>query len=497
MQKKKKNKKEGKSKSKSKILRAPAALLRYFRASSIVIVAILFALLAPTPLIDKIHRERFGKNGRPPHPLKSRLLALEIQRACNLRSENALVEKLSMHSKAVDKLGFQAQRECKKTPHNKVFTEFREIVNSKHIAAIFEELVKLSIKLKVLDGKYIVLDSRVIDLCTACKCKQLKTCSYIQRGEQSFPKNCLIYRYEGAEPRAKQVEDKIYRYIGYKKHCAIDLKTGLRIATLFTPGNVTDSAIGLELLQRIHKLGLKPLYILADAGYDDAKIYDYIFNILGSLAIIKINPRNTIAEFFTIQTRENERLRISVLGTPLCKAGHRMQYIGVDGCFAIWKCAGVMDSSHLEDGKCLYNAAQDCRVFTSPVDEPRLFSLPPRETPEWWDLYRRRKEGEQTYSQYEQNLGLDIINYTSYEDIEIHVLMIDITLLTAAIMAKKLRIPEYVRDVKEVAFYVQQVLYGEELHSELSLEVIDILCSLELTTQEEILKAVLALKKSP
>jgi hypothetical protein len=61
---------------KPKLLRAPAALLRYFRAAPIAISAIVFSLLAPTPLIDKIHKEVFGnERGRPPHPLKSVYLA--------------------------------------------------------------------------------------------------------------------------------------------------------------------------------------------------------------------------------------------------------------------------------------------------------------------------------------------------------------------------------------------------------------------------------------
>lgn len=82
---------------KPKLLRAPAALLRYFRVTPIAIVAILFSLLAPTPLIDKIHKEVFGDEiGRPPHPLRSVYLAILLMRACNIRSENTLSDKISI-----------------------------------------------------------------------------------------------------------------------------------------------------------------------------------------------------------------------------------------------------------------------------------------------------------------------------------------------------------------------------------------------------------------
>jgi hypothetical protein len=71
---------------KPKLLRAPTALLRYFKAASVAISAIVSSLLAPTPLINKIHEEVFGaENGSPPHPLKSVYLANLIIHACNVR----------------------------------------------------------------------------------------------------------------------------------------------------------------------------------------------------------------------------------------------------------------------------------------------------------------------------------------------------------------------------------------------------------------------------
>jgi len=71
---------------KPKLLRAPAALLRYFRATSLIVSAILFTLLAPTPLIDSIHKAVFkDEKGRPPHPLRSAYLAYLLMRACNIR----------------------------------------------------------------------------------------------------------------------------------------------------------------------------------------------------------------------------------------------------------------------------------------------------------------------------------------------------------------------------------------------------------------------------
>lgn len=58
-----------------------------------------------------------------------------------------------------------------------------------------------------------------------------------------------MYSYENATPGYKGGPDGDYRYAGYKKHDAIDLLSGLRIATIFKAGNVSDNIIGLELLK--------------------------------------------------------------------------------------------------------------------------------------------------------------------------------------------------------------------------------------------------------
>jgi|GEM_PF-4026472 len=78
-----------------------------------------------------------------------------------------------------------------------------------------------------------------------------------------------MYSYENAQPGHKGGPDGDYRYVGYKKHDAIDLLSGLGIATIFTSGNASDNVIGLELLKLVKQLGFMPKYVLADSGYDE------------------------------------------------------------------------------------------------------------------------------------------------------------------------------------------------------------------------------------
>lgn len=296
--------------SKPKLLRAQAALLRYLRTASIAVSAIIFSLLASAPLIDVIHKAVFkDEKGRPPHPLKSVYLACLLMRACNIRSENTLTDKISRSPAAPKRLGLRKQKlDRNKSHHNKVFTNFRERVGVDNIIEIFHELVKTAKITGLYDGTYLVLDSKVIDLCTSCNCKHLKGCPYVQHKENKFPEDCLMYSYENAQPGHKGGPDGDYRYVGYKKHDAIDLLSGLRIATIFTPGNVSDNTIGLELLKLVKQRGFRPKYVLADSGYDDIKIYEFIIHELESRPYIKLNLRNTVAKSFTYEL-ENGRIK--------------------------------------------------------------------------------------------------------------------------------------------------------------------------------------------
>src|SRR5574337_898275 len=105
--------------------------------------------------------------------------------------------------------------------------------------------------------------------------------------------------------------------------------TGLRIATIFTPGNTADNVIGLELLKIVKQLGFRPKYVLGDAGYDDFKIYEFVIFELESKPLIKMNLRNTVAQSFTVET-ESGKLKTSPLGIPFCNANHEMKFVDSD-----------------------------------------------------------------------------------------------------------------------------------------------------------------------
>lgn len=64
-------------------------------------------------------------------------------------------------------------------------------------------------------------------------------------------------------------------------------------------------------------------------------------------------------------------------------------------------------------------------------------------------------------------------------------------------MAKKLNIPKYTRNTKEIVFYVMNILYGDEYAEEraaIILEVIEILTMIGMVDKDEIIAAIAEMK---
>jgi hypothetical protein len=143
--------------------------------------------------------------------------------------------------------------------------------------------------------------------------------------------------------------------------------------------------------------------------------------------------------------------------------------------YTIWECAGEMDDLHCEDGHCLYNLGHDCRTVLPVENDHRRISIPPRSSEEWKNLYKKRKIGEGFFFNYDELLGLDKVNYTSFEDYAIYMLMADVSVLTMAMIAERIGIPDFVRDWKIVGHYVMKALFGDPVEPEKILMTMEIL----------------------
>lgn len=75
---------------------------------------------------------------------------------------------------------------------------------------------------------------------------------------------------------------------GFKLHLLIDCETKFPLALCLTNGNASDNTLAIPLLKKAKKWLKKHGYVVADKGYDDFKIVDWIVKELESKAGIPI-----------------------------------------------------------------------------------------------------------------------------------------------------------------------------------------------------------------
>ena len=105
---------------------------------------------------------------------------------------------------------------------------------------------------------------------------------------------------------------------GYRTHVIVS-KEGIPLVELTLPNNHTDAKVAKKLIKKLKRIyGFKKnSSFIADAGYDEKDIYNFIVGQLKCQAFIPINPRNTQPA----KTLGNN-------GLPLCDANLEMKSNG-------------------------------------------------------------------------------------------------------------------------------------------------------------------------
>ena len=111
-----------------------------------------------------------------------------------------------------------------------------------------------------------------------------------------------------------QKKNQIF-YWGYRTHVIIS-KQGIPLVELTLPNNQSDAKVAKELickLKRVYGVKIRSIFI-ADAGYDEKDLYDFIVEQLKCQAFI----RNT----------QNDKV-FAPNGCPICEAGIEMKSNGI------------------------------------------------------------------------------------------------------------------------------------------------------------------------
>ncbi|MBI5613499.1 transposase [Candidatus Gottesmanbacteria bacterium] len=83
---------------------------------------------------------------------------------------------------------------------------------------------------------------------------------------------------------------------GFKLHALIDAETRFPIALVITNGLAADCTLAIPLLQKAKRYLKKKGYVLADKGYDDSNIVNWIVKMLHSKAGIPMRKKSKLAK---------------------------------------------------------------------------------------------------------------------------------------------------------------------------------------------------------
>jgi len=83
---------------------------------------------------------------------------------------------------------------------------------------------------------------------------------------------------------------------GFKLHALIDAETRFPIALIITNGLAADCTLAIPLLKQAKRYLKKHGYVLADKGYDDTDIVNWIVKMLQSKAGIPIRKKSRLAK---------------------------------------------------------------------------------------------------------------------------------------------------------------------------------------------------------
>lgn len=130
----------------------------------------------------------------------------------------------------------------------------------------FSHLVKLALKKGLITGKKVAIDS-------------------------SFVPTFSNHKEVGSGPWNGYKEK-----FGFKLHCLIDVKTKFPIALIVTDGVRNDMPVAIPLLKKAKPYLKKCSYVLADKGYDDSDIVNFIVKSFGARAGIPIRKKSKLAK---------------------------------------------------------------------------------------------------------------------------------------------------------------------------------------------------------
>lgn len=246
---------------------------------------------------------------------KAILRAFIIKHCEEIKSVPRLVEYLQNHPVIAELCGFNMTR---KLPDESLFYRFLKEINNSVLQNIHHNVNRKLIEQHIISPDTFIIDSKPV--MAATKENNLKNPNRNTTNKFKIPKRnpaaaLSYYSYQKTADNKKN----ILFFWGYRTHVIVS-KEGIPLVEITLPNNQTDAKVAFKLirkLKRVYRFKNNSIFI-ADKGYDEKELYEFIVEQLKCQAFIPLNKRNTKAD-----------KKFSINGIPVCDADMEMKYNGI------------------------------------------------------------------------------------------------------------------------------------------------------------------------
>jgi transposase len=145
------------------------------------------------------------------------------------------------------------------------------------------------------------------------------------KGEKVAMDASFVKTYSGKQEDGSLGFNDYKDSFGFKLHALIDAETGILIALIVKDGLTHESQIAIPLLKKARPWLKKCGYVLADKGYDDSEIVEYIAKALKAKASIPIKETNQRGSKRRQQLSAEERIKGGYLNWKLKSKGRSLK----------------------------------------------------------------------------------------------------------------------------------------------------------------------------
>lgn len=249
------------------------------------------------------------------HSRRAICRAFIVKHLEEIKTVPRLIEYLENYPVIAELCGFDMR---KKLPDETQFYRFLKSTKNSLLQEIYYRINKKLVEEGIISLDTFIMDSKPV--LAASKDNNLKNPHRNTTNKHKKPKRnpaatLGYYSYQNINGTKK---NQIF-YWGYRTHVIIT-KQGIPLIELTLPNNQTDAKVAKKLIKKLKRVyGLKKGSIfIADAGYDEKDLYDFIVEQLKCQAFIPLNPRNT----------QHDK-QFSSNGCPICDAGLEMKSNGI------------------------------------------------------------------------------------------------------------------------------------------------------------------------